>query len=159
MPQHDLGPQKQCFRSVLGSSTYKIFAYGAVLKVLNSLIHTDKVFRQHRISNSAGFRDPSFRLFARRELLYLTLELGPAFGVKIELLRPIIVIMLLSVPVFFCPIHTTVTFVDVLTIVNDLFQARNSYSLSFLPMEANHIGGDNRLRLLTAHKCSVSKNE
>ena len=59
----------------------------------------------------------------------------------------------------FCPIHTTVTFVDVLTIVNDLFQARNSYSLSFLPMEANHIGGDNRLRLLTAHKCSVSKNE
>ena len=54
---------------------------------------------------------------------------------------------------------TTVTFVDVLTIVNDLFQARNSYSLSFLPMGANHIGGDNRLRLLTAHKCSVSKNE
>ena len=67
--------------------------------------------------------------------------------VKIELLRPIILIMtlLLSVSVFFCPIHTTVTFVDVLTVVNDLFQARNSYSLSFLPVETRRIGGNKRL--------------
>ena len=53
--------------------------------------------------------------------------------VKIELLRPINLDH--DIVVERARIFLSHTIVDVLTVVNDLFQARNSYSLSFLTVE------------------------
>ena len=58
-PQRDLGSSKQCFRSVLGECTYKFFACGAVLKLLNSLTHTQtKCLDNIVISQLSGISGP-----------------------------------------------------------------------------------------------------
>ena len=74
-----MGSSKQCFRSVLGSCTYKFFACGAVLKLLNSLTLTGKVFSNQLNSQLSGIYGSISVVCAEGA----DLPVAPAFGPEV----------------------------------------------------------------------------